>query len=62
MVAVNTYVSPQGEGYELVIEYIDEVGQRWRMVQNFGPENWRERTWHRIDPDPLISPMGEPTP
>jgi len=48
VVAVNVYEAPSGPGYEIVSEYTDGYGQTWRQIQNFGPEVWRNRSWHVV--------------
>lgn len=55
-VTVNTYVSPMGDGYEVVYETI-QAGMLYRRVVNHGPETWRERDWYiPYFVSPLVTP------
>jgi len=43
-VAIHVYNGLQGQGYEIVGEYISS-GVTYRRVINVGPETWREQAW-----------------
>jgi hypothetical protein len=45
--AVSPYNGPAGHGYTLTA-WVRLAGRTFRRTQNFGPENFRARGWHRL--------------
>ena len=45
---VNVYESPAGHGYEIVYERVLPDRRVMRMIENHGPESWRDRAWYVV--------------
>jgi hypothetical protein len=45
--AVSPYHGPAGHGYALTV-WVKLLGRTFRRTQNYGPETFRTRGWHRL--------------